>query len=65
MFFLLLRAQLLTLVQILDGDGVERTHQTEEDTLLMQKLAAESIVLLKNDTGLLPIKPKVCILSII
>jgi len=39
----------------LDGDGEERTHESEEDTALLQKAAAESIVLLKNDNGLLPI----------
>lgn len=39
----------------MDGNGEERTQENEEDTALLRKIAAESIVLLKNDNGLLPI----------
>ncbi|OBZ75776.1 putative beta-glucosidase J [Grifola frondosa] len=44
--------------EILDGDGLERTHETEADKALMRHLAAQSIVLLKNDNAVLPLKPK-------
>ncbi|KAF9522963.1 glycoside hydrolase family 3 protein [Crepidotus variabilis] len=43
--------------EVLDGDGGERTVDTDETNELLRKVAAESIVLLKNDTGLLPVKP--------
>ncbi len=45
--------------EILDGDGLEYTRESESDKALMRSLAAQSIVLLKNDNGLLPLKPKV------
>lgn len=45
-------------LQILDGDGIERTVESEEDKALLRKLAAESIVLLKNDNNLLPLQPQ-------
>jgi beta-glucosidase len=35
---------------------VERTHGTAEDKALMRKVAADSIVLLKNKDNLLPLK---------
>lgn len=41
----------------MDGDGIERTVESEEDKALLRKLAAESIVLLKNDNNLLPLQP--------
>ncbi|KAI5119584.1 hypothetical protein M0805_006469 [Coniferiporia weirii] len=41
---------------VLDGDGAERTHESEEDIALMRKVAAESIVLLKNEGNILPLK---------
>ncbi|KAF8437627.1 glycoside hydrolase family 3 protein [Boletus edulis BED1] len=44
--------------EILDGDGIERTVESEEDKALLRKLAAESIVLLKNDNNLLPLQPQ-------
>ena len=44
------------LIQVLDGDGKERTHESEDDLKLMRKVAAETIVLLKNETKLLPLK---------
>ncbi|KAF9235301.1 glycoside hydrolase family 3 protein [Melanogaster broomeanus] len=44
--------------ELLDGDGIERTVESDEDKALMRKLAAESIVLLKNDNNLLPLQPQ-------
>ncbi|KZS99622.1 uncharacterized protein LAESUDRAFT_765338 [Laetiporus sulphureus 93-53] len=45
--------------QILDGNGLERMEDTPEERALMRELAAASIVLLKNEGGVLPLKPKV------
>lgn len=42
--------------QILDGDDTERTCDSDEDNALMRKVASESIVLLKNQGQLLPLK---------
>ncbi|KAH7903362.1 glycosyl hydrolase family 3 C-terminal domain-containing protein, partial [Hygrophoropsis aurantiaca] len=44
--------------EILNGDGLERTVESDEDNALMRKLAGESIVLLKNSGGLLPLQPQ-------
>ncbi|KAJ3505186.1 hypothetical protein NMY22_g17672 [Coprinellus aureogranulatus] len=44
--------------EILDGDGEERTVESEEDKELMRKVAAESIVLMKNAGDILPLNPK-------
>ncbi|KAF8162621.1 beta-glucosidase [Crassisporium funariophilum] len=44
--------------EILDGDGLERTVESESDTLLMRKVASESIVLLRNEGDILPLKPQ-------
>jgi len=41
---------------VLDGDGQERTVDSEEDKVLMRKLAGESIVLLKNKDATLPLR---------
>lgn len=49
--------------EILDGDGLERTLESEADKLLLRKIATQTIVLLKNENGLLPLKPKVDIFS--
>ncbi|EIM87989.1 beta-glucosidase [Stereum hirsutum FP-91666 SS1] len=43
--------------EILDGDGIERTRESDEDKALMRKVAADSIVLLKNEGGILPLQP--------
>lgn len=42
----------------MDGDGIERTIDTPESTDLLRKVAAESIVLLRNERAVLPINPK-------
>ncbi|THH33096.1 hypothetical protein EUX98_g1111 [Antrodiella citrinella] len=44
--------------EILDGDGLEYTLESEEDRALMRQVAGQSIVLLKNENNLLPLKPK-------
>ena len=42
--------------KVLDGDGQEHTRDTEEEKLLMRKIAGESITLLKNQDGTLPLQ---------
>ncbi|KAJ7677968.1 beta-glucosidase [Mycena polygramma] len=44
--------------EVLDGDGEERTLESDADKDLMRRVAAQSIVLLKNDGGLLPLRPQ-------
>ncbi|KAH7919491.1 glycoside hydrolase family 3 protein [Leucogyrophana mollusca] len=44
--------------ELLDGDGLERTVESDEDKALMRTLAGESVVLLKNEGGLLPLQPR-------
>ncbi|KAF7330642.1 Glycoside hydrolase family 3 protein [Mycena sanguinolenta] len=44
--------------EVLDGDGEERTLESDADKDLMRRVAAQSIVLLKNEGGLLPLQPK-------
>jgi len=39
----------------LDGDGIERNVDKEEDKELLRQLAAQSIVLLKNMGNILPL----------
>ena len=46
----------LFLCKVLDGDGKERTHESEDDLKLMRKVASDTIVLLKNETKILPLK---------
>jgi beta-glucosidase len=41
----------------LDGDGLERTAESEDDKILMRKVASESIVLLRNEGDVLPLNP--------
>ncbi|ETW84195.1 glycoside hydrolase family 3 protein [Heterobasidion irregulare TC 32-1] len=43
--------------EVLDGDGQEYTRESEDDKILMRKVAAESIVLLRNENRVLPLKP--------
>ncbi|KAG8854733.1 hypothetical protein FRB91_003186 [Serendipita sp. 411] len=43
--------------EILDGDREERTNDCEEDTTLMRSLAAQSVVLLRNEKKTLPLDP--------
>ena len=60
-------AKVLELVQkcataapdVLDGDLVEKTGDRQSGREIMTKVASESIVLLKNEGALLPLKPKV------
>ncbi|EIN07857.1 hypothetical protein PUNSTDRAFT_121061 [Punctularia strigosozonata HHB-11173 SS5] len=42
--------------QVLDGDGSEKTRESDEDKALMRSVAAASIVLLKNEDNILPLK---------
>ncbi|KAJ7251130.1 beta-glucosidase [Mycena haematopus] len=44
--------------EVLDGDGEERTLESDTDKDLMRRVAAQSIVLLKNEGGLLPLQPQ-------
>lgn len=44
--------------EIVYGDGKERTRESEEARQFTRKLAAEGMVLLKNDTALLPVVPE-------
>jgi beta-glucosidase len=41
---------------VLDGDGKEHTQDTEEDKVLMRKVAGETLVLLKNQNATLPLQ---------
>ena len=62
-------AKVLELVQkcaaaapdVLDGDLVEKTGDRQSGREIMTKVASESIVLLKNEGALLPLKPKVSV----
>ena len=47
------------LVQVLDGDKEEQMGDRQSGREIMTDLATKSIVLLKNEGGLLPLKPKV------
>ena len=42
----------------MDGDGLERSVESEDDKNLMRKIASESIVLLRNEGDVLPLNPK-------
>ncbi|KAG8874632.1 hypothetical protein FRB97_005773 [Tulasnella sp. 331] len=42
---------------VIDGNGKETWEEKASDSALMRKVAANSIVLLKNDGDILPIKP--------
>jgi beta-glucosidase len=44
--------------EVLDGDGLERTADTPESKDLLRKVAAEGIVLLRNEGGVLPLAPE-------
>lgn len=48
----------MNIIQVLDGDGEERTLESDADKDLMRRVAAQSIVLLKNEGGLLPLQPQ-------
>ena len=47
--------------QVLDGDQEEKLGDRQSGREIMTELATKSIVLLKNEGGLLPLKPKVCV----
>ena len=53
-------------VQVLDGDHEEQIGDRQRGRELMTEVATKSIVLLKNEGGLLPLKPKAgrCIFSL-
>ena len=42
----------------MDGDGLERSDDSEENKILMRKVASESIVLLRNEGDVLPFNPQ-------
>ena len=42
----------------MDGDGLERSIESEDDKNLMRKVASESIVLLRNEGDVLPFNPQ-------
>ncbi|KAK7458836.1 hypothetical protein VKT23_009846 [Stygiomarasmius scandens] len=44
--------------ECLDGDGIERTLNDPTHSEMMRQVASESIVLLKNETNLLPLNPQ-------
>ena len=44
--------------EVLDGDGLEHTRDSEADRALMRKVAGQTIVLLKNEGDVLPLRPK-------
>ncbi|KAG8926382.1 hypothetical protein FRC02_008945 [Tulasnella sp. 418] len=43
---------------VIDGDGIEKWRKNDTDSALMRKIAAASLVLLKNDNNVLPLKPE-------
>ena len=42
----------------MDGDGLEKSVESEDDKILMRKVASESIVLLRNEGEILPFNPQ-------
>jgi beta-glucosidase len=42
----------------LDGDGLEKSAESEDDKIFMRKVASESIVLLRNEGDILPFHPQ-------
>ena len=42
----------------MDGDGLERSDDSEENRILLCEVASESIVLLRNEGDILPLNPR-------
>ncbi len=50
---------LTSALQVLDGDRVEQVGDRQSGREILTKVANQSIVLLKNEGGVLPLKPQV------
>lgn len=60
-----LKATSYLVSQVINGDGVERWQKSDEDSALMRKVGAQSLVLLKNENNVLPLKTNIQTIAII